>query len=64
MVLIVKLNGKYLKEVDGFQALEWTCDVKKALQFNEHGAPYAYQIADTYGACVVRFGPDTDAMCD
>ena len=59
MVLVVKLGEKYLKSIDGFQAMEWTRDVRSAIKFNGQGASYANQIADTYGAQVLRYDPST-----
>ena len=54
VALVVKLNGRYLKAIDGFQALEWTRNIRQAMHFNGQGMSYAYQIAETYGAEVVR----------
>lgn len=62
MVLVIKLGDRFLKEIDGFQALEWTHDIKESLQFNGQGVPYAHQVAETYGAQILRYNPTTGSV--
>ena len=62
MVLVIKLSDRYLKSIDGFQALEWTHDVKEALKFNDHGVSYAHQVAEIYSAQLLRYNAATESV--